>query len=316
MAVIIDTFYSEQYLEGTRPSNPSFPVGSPDPVLNPPGTGGAVADNFVTLDTEQTITGEKTFDAKTIIGDPSVDYLIWDKVSKTFSIFTQAQFIHKYRGGAAGALNIGQYDVDGNASINNTSNGLLSLGTNNISRVEIEADGDVLLKKVDSGTGETLMIEPSGRVVKGAGSLPSIPEGRIPFGDVDGSLTTLAGLNYDTITNSLSAPDILSVKKILVGYQVGGNISGSALPSIQSENSTFTLVGNTTFNPQNFLSNANYRILLKQDAVGLRIITWPSSFLWEDGITPVLSTSPNAVDLLIINVIDSGKYCRIYKNFQ
>jgi len=128
-----------------------------------------ISGDFVTLTTDQTITGEKKFDAKTIIGDSSTDYVLWDKIAKVFSIFTQAQFIHKYRGGAAGSLNIGQYDIDGNASVNNTSNGKLLLGTNNTTRVEIEADGDVLLKKVDSGTGETLMIEPSGRVVKGSG---------------------------------------------------------------------------------------------------------------------------------------------------
>jgi len=128
-----------------------------------------ISGDFVTLTTNQTITGEKNFNANTVIGDSSTDYVLWDKIAKVFSIFTQAQFIHKYRGGAAGALNVGQYDVNGNASINNTSNGLLAFGTNNTTRVQIEASGDVLLKKVESGTGETLMIEPSGRVVKGSG---------------------------------------------------------------------------------------------------------------------------------------------------
>jgi hypothetical protein len=37
MAVTIDTFYSEQYLEGARPSIPSNPIGVIEPVLNPPG---------------------------------------------------------------------------------------------------------------------------------------------------------------------------------------------------------------------------------------------------------------------------------------
>ena len=126
-----------------------------------------LGENFVTLDTEQEITGKKIFNADLIVGDPSLDYLGWSKVAKTFSIFSQAQFIHKYRGGSAGALNIGQFDVNGNASINNTSNAGISIGTNNIQRIGIEANGDVLLKKVDNGVGDFVRINAStGKLTK------------------------------------------------------------------------------------------------------------------------------------------------------
>ena len=124
-------------------------------------------NNYVTLNTEQEITGKKIFNADLIVGDPSLDYLGWSKLAKTFGIFSQAQFIHKYRGGAAGALNIGQFDVNGNASINNTSNAGISIGTNNIQRIGIEANGDVLLKKVDNGVGGFLRIdETTGQIKK------------------------------------------------------------------------------------------------------------------------------------------------------
>jgi len=115
--------------------------------------------DFVTLNTDQTITGVKRFEADTILGDSSLDYVIWDNTSKTLGVFSQAQMLHKFRGGASGALNFGQYDVDGNASINNTSNAKLLLGTNNQTRVEIEADGDVLLKKVDNAVGDFVRID-------------------------------------------------------------------------------------------------------------------------------------------------------------
>lgn len=199
MANVLGKFYSGVKLrKGATPESPTELIGVQPYPLNPPGSG-----NFVTIDTDQTITGEKNFDANTILGDSSTDYVLWDKISKVFSIFTQAQFTHKYRGGAAGALNIGQYDVDGNASVNNTSNGKLLLETNNTTRVEIEADGDVLLKKVDSGTGETLMIEPSGRVVKGSGGGTSITNLISGFSIIDsgGGATYSYSLGFARIVN-------------------------------------------------------------------------------------------------------------------
>jgi len=93
------------------------------------------------------------------IGNTALDYISWDDVSNTFGIFSQTQFLHKYRGGAAGGLNMGQYNISGNASINNTSNASLGFDTNNTNRILIEADGDVLLKKVDNGAGNFVTID-------------------------------------------------------------------------------------------------------------------------------------------------------------
>jgi hypothetical protein len=126
-------------------------------------TAGEVATDIgaVTITGTQTITGEKTFNANLNIGNTALDYVSWDNTSKTFGIFSQAQYIHKYRGGAAGSLNMGQFNVGGDASINNTSNAKLLFGTNNITRLEIDADGDVLLKKVDNGVGNFLTIDAS-----------------------------------------------------------------------------------------------------------------------------------------------------------
>jgi hypothetical protein len=131
-------------------------------------TAGEVATDIgaVTITGTQTIIGEKTFNANLNIGNTALDYVSWDNTSKTFGIFSQAQYIHKYRGGASGSLNMGQYDVDGNASINNTSNAKLLFGTNNITRLEIGADGDVLFKKVDNGVGNFLTIDASTGQIK------------------------------------------------------------------------------------------------------------------------------------------------------
>ena len=167
--VPVSIFRGRKTRAGASPSIPSGVEGEPLPPVNPPGSnpsggtsihnnleeiqGGiegeryhlteAEKDDIVTLNTEQEITAKKIFNADLIVGDPDLDYVKWDNTSNTFAIFSQTQFLHKFRGGAAGALNMGQFDVDGNASINNTSNAGLTLGTNNTARIEIEADGDV-----------------------------------------------------------------------------------------------------------------------------------------------------------------------------
>lgn len=64
---------------------------------------------------------------------------------------------------------------------------------------------------------------------------------------------------------------------------------------------TTTLTANVTTAPT--LSNPgngqtiNWR--LKQDGTGSHTMTWPTAFDWPGGTVPTLSTSANAVDLLV-----------------
>jgi hypothetical protein len=226
-------------------------------------TAGEVATDIgaVTITGTQTITGEKTFNANLNIGNTALDYVSWDNTSKTFGIFSQTQYIHKYRGGASGALNMGQYDVDGNASINNTSNAKLLFGTNNITRLEIGADGDIIIPSVPSGTGDTLMIEAGGRIVKGTGG------GGTP--------------NSITITSTSTVTIDLEENK-------WNNIllQSNAVINIQS------IVTSNYF-------KAVLRI--KQDTTGSRTITWNTGgqgIIWKLGDAPTLAGSANWEDLI------------------
>jgi len=184
-------------------------------------------NDYVTLNTEQEITGKKIFNADLIVGDPSLDYLGWSKLAKTFGIFSQAQFIHKYRGGAAGALNIGQFDVNGNASINNTSNAGISIGTNNIQRIGIEANGDVLLKKVDNGVGDFVRINAStGKLTKRTVAevtedldLINEPEeietNVVIFDDLSGYIIGNASARTGNVTFDFTSEKLFSVTRML-----------------------------------------------------------------------------------------------------
>jgi len=78
---------------------------------------------------------------------------------------------------------------------------------------------------------------------------------------------------------------------------------------------TVTISGNRTFsNPTNVFSGKTYFWYIKQDSVGSRLGTFASN--WVFSSTPVLSTSPNSVDLIKGVAIGSVLYCTLYKNFE
>lgn len=68
-----------------------------------------------------------------------------------------------------------------------------------------------------------------------------------------------------------------------------------------------TLGGDRTMNaPTNLVDGGTYVLMVKQDAIGGRTLAWNALFAWPSGATPVLSTSPNALDIFTF-VCDGSK---------
>ena len=60
-----------------------------------------------------------------------------------------------------------------------------------------------------------------------------------------------------------------------------------------------TLGGNRTLSaPTNLRNGEAYALVVKQDAVGGRTVTWNTIFKWPGGTVPTLSTAANAKDIL------------------
>lgn len=57
---------------------------------------------------------------------------------------------------------------------------------------------------------------------------------------------------------------------------------------------------------------------LKQDATGSRTMTWPTAFDWPGGTVPTLTTTANAVDLLVATYFaDTGLWlASLVKDFK
>lgn len=47
-------------------------------------------------------------------------------------------------------------------------------------------------------------------------------------------------------------------------------------------------------------------LILHQDGVGNRTVTWPGSMTWSGGTTPTLTTTTNAVDIIQLFTTDGG----------
>lgn len=88
----------------------------------------------------------------------------------------------------------------------------------------------------------------------------------------------------------------MNINQGLVTLVDGANISTDADLGNVFE---VTLAGNRTLdNPTNLKAGATYIYFVKQDATGSRTLAYGSAFKWYGGVTPVLSTDANAVDII------------------
>ncbi len=86
--------------------------------------------------------------------------------------------------------------------------------------------------------------------------------------------------------------------------------SGSAYTVDLSAANTFevTLTANCTFtfsNPAASGKATPFTVILKQDSIGGRTATWPSSVVWQ-GAAPTLSTAPYSIDVITFLTQDAG----------
>jgi hypothetical protein len=92
--------------------------------------------------------------------------------------------------------------------------------------------------------------------------------------------------------------------------------TGGVLDIDCTESNVFTVAMDetvTTFNLNTPAQGQTVNIFFTQDATGSRLITWPASFKWPGGITPVLSTNSNAIDILVITYVGTTWYANLLK---
>lgn len=71
---------------------------------------------------------------------------------------------------------------------------------------------------------------------------------------------------------------------------------------------TVTLEGNRTLSLSNPADHQIFTVILKQDAVGSRTVTWWSGIVWVNGTEPTLTTTASKRDVFTFIVESTGVY--------
>jgi hypothetical protein len=84
-----------------------------------------------------------------------------------------------------------------------------------------------------------------------------------------------------------------------------------------SNSFSVTLTAARTFaNPTSGLEGATYIWFIKQNVSGSKVGTFSSDFLFPGGVAPVLSTDPNAVDMVMGFYLNSKYHCSVVYNIK
>lgn len=133
-----------------------------------------------------------------------------------------------------------------------------------------------------------------------------------PVGAATASARGLVRLAGD-LGGTADSPTVPNMARATLGGQetVSTNASATGAVTLNLTNGnvfSLTLTGNVTFTFSGATSGkaCSFAVYLKQDATGSRTIVWPSNVKWAGGVGPVLSTAPNALDILVFESLDAG----------
>lgn len=136
-----------------------------------------------------------------------------------------------------------------------------------------------------------------------------------PVGAATSSTRGLVKLTGD-LGGTADSPTVPSMARANLGGQETISTNSSATGSIQLNPTngnvfSLTLTGNIT--PSVVATGlaagkaASFALYLKQDTTGGRTVTWTSmNIKWAGGVPPTLSTSANALDIVVFETLDTG----------
>lgn len=96
-----------------------------------------------------------------------------------------------------------------------------------------------------------------------------------------------------------------------------GNVMGTKTIDLTKKNKQKVLLtGNATLTFTNPGGPSSIILRVVQDATGNRVITWPSSVKWVQGVIPTLSTGGNSIDIVAFYFDGTDYYGNISHNFS
>lgn len=203
-------------------------------------------------------------------------------------------------GGSAALANLGIYRSAAN---------VLGMASNGVERVQIDGSGNWSFKMVSGGNamsltnGTTTLQLYLENILNGANiglgtnhALGFITNGVVAgrFG-AGGGLTILAPAT--TTVPALVATGGAATPSVSVTFSATAMTVNCALSNVFATTFTANVTTAPTFSNPSDGQTVNW--FITQDATGSRTMTWPTSFKWPSAVAGVLSTTANAVDLVV-----------------
>jgi hypothetical protein len=111
----------------------------------------------------------------------------------------------------------------------------------------------------------------------------------------DGVISTAtAGIGYVApgTATAFTAQQNFGSQSLTYGSSITWNLATQQVASV-------TLTGNATLaNPSNMVNGGTYILTITQDGTGSRTLAYGTDYLWPGGVSPNLTTTPGAVDVL------------------
>ena len=142
-------------------------------------------------------------------------------------------------------------------------------------------------------------------------------EGYTSISDISSeSVNTFTNLNTftsaTTFSTSISVTEVKAVRGIMPPSTLT-DASGIAVDLSNGNNFVVTLGGNRTLNnPTNIVVGQTGQIYVIQDGTGSRTLSYGSYWKFSGGTAPTLTTTANAVDLLVYNVRAADKIDTVF----
>jgi hypothetical protein len=119
-------------------------------------------------------------------------------------------------------------------------------------------------------------------------------------------------LSYNSATSKWNNTPVIGLAALATkgGQETVSTANATGATTLNLNNGNvfnITLTGNATFTFSGATNGkaCSFSLYLKQDGTGNRTATWPASVKWSGG-APTISTSANAVDILVFESLDGG----------
>lgn len=168
-------------------------------------------------------------------------------------------------------------------------------------------DAHTILYAVSDNTPAALSVGTNTVVARAAGNIEalSVAEATVVGRNTGGNVDDLSMATLRTMLENLDGREqaITCADSVTIDWSAGA----TARMTFDRASVALTL--------SNGSNGKVYRLLLKQDATGGRVVTWSTTVKWRGGSAPTLSAGANAEDILTFVYINGAWYGDIAANF-